>query len=63
MIAQLVLLVLAMIAVFVAWVREGREFISLGVLARLPLYVIWKLPMYLGLARRGTPKEWLRTGR
>ena len=62
-IAQLVLLVLAMFAVFVAWVREGREFISLGVLARLPLYVIWKLPMYLGLARRGSPKEWLRTGR
>ena len=62
-IAQLVLLVLAMFAVLVAWVREGREFISLGVLARLPLYVIWKLPMYLGLARRGTPKEWLRTGR
>jgi cellulose synthase/poly-beta-1,6-N-acetylglucosamine synthase-like glycosyltransferase len=62
-IAQLVLLTLAMFAVFAAWVREGREFISLGVLARLPLYVIWKLPMYLGLARRGTPKEWLRTGR
>ena len=62
-VAQLVLLVLAMFAVFVAWVREGREFISFGVLARLPLYVIWKLPMYLGLARRGTPKEWLRTGR
>ena len=62
-VAQLVLLVLAIFAVFVAWVREGREFISLGVLARLPLYVIWKLPMYLGLARRGTPKEWLRTGR
>jgi cellulose synthase/poly-beta-1,6-N-acetylglucosamine synthase-like glycosyltransferase len=62
-VAQLVLLTLAMIAVFVAWVREGREFISLGVLARLPLYVIWKLPMYLGLARRGSPKEWLRTGR
>ena len=62
-IAQLVLLMLAMFAIFLAWVREGREFISLGVLARLPLYVIWKLPMYLGLARRGTPKEWLRTGR
>ena len=62
-IAQLILLLLAMIAVFVAWIREGREFISLGVLVRLPLYVIWKLPMYLGLARRGTPKEWLRTGR
>jgi hypothetical protein len=62
-IAQLVLLMLAMFAVLVAWVREGRDFISLGVLARLPLYVLWKLPMYLGLARRGSPKEWLRTGR
>ena len=62
-VAQLILLMLAMFAVLVAWAREAREFISLGVLARLPLYVIWKLPMYLGLARRGTPKEWLRTGR
>ena len=62
-IAQLVLLALAVVAVLVAWAREGRDFISLGVLARLPLYVLWKVPMYLGLARRGTPKEWLRTGR
>ena len=62
-IVQLVLLALALVAVLVAWAREGRDFISLGVLARLPLYVLWKVPMYLGLARRGTPKEWLRTGR
>ena len=62
-IGQFVLLALAMFAVLVAWAREGRKFITLGVLARLPLYVLWKLPMYLGLARRGTPKEWLRTGR
>ena len=62
-IGQFVLLALAMFAVLIAWAREGRKFISLGVLARLPLYVLWKLPMYLGLARRGTPKEWLRTGR
>lgn len=62
-VAQFVLLALALVAVLVAWAREGREFIALGVLARLPLYVLWKLPMYLGLARRGTPKEWLRTGR
>ncbi len=62
-IVQLVLLALALVVVLVAWAREGRDFISLGVLARLPLYVLWKVPMYLGLARRGTPKEWLRTGR
>ena len=57
------LLVVALLAVFVAWMREGREFISFGVLARIPLYVLWKLPMYVGLARGGAPKEWLRTGR
>ena len=61
--AQLFLLALAWVALFAAWMREGRDFISIGVLARLPLYILWKLPMYLGFARRGAPKEWLRTGR
>jgi cellulose synthase/poly-beta-1,6-N-acetylglucosamine synthase-like glycosyltransferase len=60
---QSALLALALLAIFIAWVREGRDFISFGVLARLPLYVLWKIPMYLGLARRGAPSEWLRTGR
>jgi hypothetical protein len=62
-IVQFGLLLFALLAVFAAWLQEGRAFISLGVLARLPLYVLWKLPMYVGLARRGAPKEWLRTGR
>jgi cellulose synthase/poly-beta-1,6-N-acetylglucosamine synthase-like glycosyltransferase len=53
----------AAVAVALAWVREGRRFASTVTLLRLPMYVIWKLPMYLGLARRGAPKEWLRTGR
>jgi cellulose synthase/poly-beta-1,6-N-acetylglucosamine synthase-like glycosyltransferase len=60
---QLGLLLLALSAIFLVWLREGRQFISLGVLARLPLYAIWKLPMYLGLVKRGAPGEWLRTGR
>ena len=57
------ILAVAGFAVVVAWLREGRRFVSLGVLARVPLYVLWKLPMYMGLARRGAPAEWLRTGR
>ena len=57
------LLVLALAAILIAWLREGRDYVSPGVLVRLPLYVLWKLPMYLGLARRGAPSEWLRTGR
>lgn len=62
-IGQGMLLGAAGAAVLIAWAREGRRFVSLPVLARVPLYVLWKVPLYLGLARRGTPKEWLRTGR
>jgi len=62
-VVEVVLLTLALVALLTAWLREGRTFISFGALARLPLYLVWKLPMYLGLARGGAPKEWLRTGR
>jgi len=60
---QVGLLAAALAAIALAWVREGREYISLSVLAQLPVYVLWKLPMYLKFARRGAPGEWLRTGR
>ena len=42
---------------------RGEALRSGATLLRLPIYVLWKLPIYLGLARRGAPKEWLRTGR
>jgi cellulose synthase/poly-beta-1,6-N-acetylglucosamine synthase-like glycosyltransferase len=61
--AQLTVGVLAGIAVALAWFREGWRFASAATLLRLPLYVLWKLPMYVGLARGGAPKDWLRTGR
>jgi glycosyl transferase family 2 len=61
--AQIAILAAAALLVFIAWLREGREFISLAALARLPLYVAWKLPLYLGLGRKGAPRDWLRTGR
>ena len=51
------------LALALAWWREGRQFISLGGLLQIPLYVAWKIPMYLGLSRKGSPNEWLRTGR
>ena len=54
---------LALIVLAIAWAREGRDFVSAGSLARLPLYLLWKVPLYLGLARRGAPKDWVRTGR
>lgn len=54
---------MAVVALLLAWWREGRSFISGAALARLPFYVLWKLPMYLRLARSGAPKVWQRTER
>lgn len=54
---------LSVAALLLAWAKEGRRFVSAGTLVRLPIYVVWKVPMYLGLMRRGAPEEWLRPGR
>jgi cellulose synthase/poly-beta-1,6-N-acetylglucosamine synthase-like glycosyltransferase len=62
-IVQIAIGIVAAFAVGLAWVREGRRFASAATLLRLPFYILWKLPMYVGLARRGAPKDWLRTGR
>lgn len=56
-------LILASIAIMAAWAMGGARFISLRGLAQIPLYLLWKLPLYLGLARRGAPREWMRTDR
>lgn len=53
---------LAMIALGIAWAREGRIAISGATLLRIPLYLLWKLPVYLKLVR-GTQSEWVRTER
>lgn len=54
---------LAGFAVVLAWLRGGRRFVPFSSLIRAPLYVLWKIPLYLRLASRGAPKEWLRTQR
>jgi hypothetical protein len=56
-------IVVAFLALALAWRAGGSRFVTLAGLARVPFYLIWKLPLYLGFARSGTPKEWLRTGR
>lgn len=55
-------LALSLGATGVAWYREGRSTLSLLTLARAPLYVLWKIPLYFGFfASRQT--EWNRTRR
>jgi cellulose synthase/poly-beta-1,6-N-acetylglucosamine synthase-like glycosyltransferase len=54
-----VTLAAAAVALLVAWRRVGRAFLSAGAAARLPLYVLWKIPLYLKLLG-GRPTAWLR---
>lgn len=56
-------LFVALAGLALAWANGGRRFVSLRCLVQAPLYVAWKLPMYVGLARGGAPKEWKRTER
>lgn len=46
----------------VAWWREGRTLLTPGSLLRLPGYVLWKIPVYLKLAK-GAETQWVRTTR
>ncbi|HMA93849.1 MAG TPA: glycosyltransferase family 2 protein [Polyangiaceae bacterium] len=46
-----------------AWFRHGRDRVSLSALALAPLYVAWKIPLYVSLAVRGRQKAWVRTER
>jgi cellulose synthase/poly-beta-1,6-N-acetylglucosamine synthase-like glycosyltransferase len=62
-IVQLAVGAVAFLALFVAWLNEGRPFASGSTLLRLPFYILWKLPMYLRFVRHGAPKQWVRTGR
>lgn len=58
----LALLALATITLSLAWARDGRATVGLGTLVRIPLYLLWKLPIYLKLLG-GRQKEWVRTRR
>lgn len=52
----------SLILLAVAWWREGRALLSFGAIFRIPLYVLWKIPVYLKLVR-GAETEWVRTKR
>lgn len=56
------LMVASAIAVLAAWARYGRDTLAPATLLRLPLYILWKIPIYLRLIRR-PETEWIRTSR
>jgi cellulose synthase/poly-beta-1,6-N-acetylglucosamine synthase-like glycosyltransferase len=57
-----VLLLALGLAVAGAWWRIGRPYLSPSAALRLPLYFLWKIPIYLKMLRGGE-KRWVRTER
>jgi cellulose synthase/poly-beta-1,6-N-acetylglucosamine synthase-like glycosyltransferase len=53
---------IAGIAVLGGWAQVGRVALPFAMLLRVPLYVAWKLPIYLKLTR-GADRRWTRTER
>ena len=49
-------------SVALAWLREGRQIVSLGEMLALPWYVIAKIPVYIRLFTK-RQVEWVRTKR
>jgi cellulose synthase/poly-beta-1,6-N-acetylglucosamine synthase-like glycosyltransferase len=52
-----------LLAVLSAWWRFARHLLPARLLASVPAYVLWKMPLYLGFFLRGRHKRWERTTR
>jgi hypothetical protein len=51
------------VAVLSAWWRFARETIRATELLFVPAYLLWKVPLYVGLAIKGRQRVWERTAR
>ena len=51
------------VAVMIAWIGFARSVLPLRFVYAIPAYIVWKLPLYLALARRGKHDQWERTQR
>ena len=50
------------LSVLGGWAQVGRAALPFAMLVRVPLYIAWKLPIYLKLTR-GADRRWTRTER
>jgi len=46
----------------ISWAREGKSMLAASTLLRIPLYILWKIPIYLKLVRK-PETQWQRTRR
>ncbi|NEO86978.1 MAG: glycosyltransferase [Spirulina sp. SIO3F2] len=53
---------LLLISILGAWVKFGREDLPLQTLLSIPLYILWKIPLYFKFLRK-PEAEWVRTER
>ena len=60
--ALLGIIALAGMAVLGGWAQVGRTILPFAMLIRVPVYIAWKLPIYLKLTR-GADRRWTRTER
>ena len=63
LVAGATMLTLVGLAVVLAWLAVGRPYASGGTLLRLPLYFVWKLAIYAGIATGRQRVAWIRTER
>lgn len=49
-------------AILITWAKFGRSTLSLKTLLSIPLYILWKLPMYFGFFKK-PQREWVKTER
>lgn len=56
------LLALALVLVLIGWIAGGRPYLAATALLRAPLYLLWKLPVYIGFMRK-PQAGWNRTPR
>lgn len=52
----------SLLITFIAWLHGGRRWLRGTALLTAPLYILWKLPIYLGFVRK-RETEWRRTER
>lgn len=60
---SLAVLLLLGASILLAWALHGRAWLRPAALLRLPLYLLWKLPAYLRIARGRGATSWVRTER
>ena len=53
---------LFVVSIAIAWYGWGRKALSLAAVLAIPLYVLWKMPIYMRFLTR-RQKVWIKTGR